>query len=168
MRRLNKKIDIKRLECLGYGKALPCTEVRLTAEEREPRNGPQAAAARGFVAPLLKADADGHGLTGRRRFRVGRRRTFAGISSREVRRWNGSGRRRRRRSSTAMRKPGSSPCTGGGRGTPTGRCGCWQAVEPGVVESRETARRTLKYGVSCKRKRRVIPPEGGVRGAPCA
>ena len=38
----------------------------------------------------------------------------------------------------------------------------------GIVESRETVRRTLKNGLCCKRKHWVIPPEGGVRSAPSA
>ena len=49
------------IECLSYGKALPCT--RSTADGRGtrdlPRNDPQGAAARGSAAPLLKTDADG-------------------------------------------------------------------------------------------------------------
>ena len=96
--------------------------------------------------------------------RVGgkRSRTFAGISSRKVGRWNGSGARRRRcrRSSTARRKPGSSPCTRGSlrKGTPTGRCGCWQVVELGIADSisHETVRWTLKKRLFLQKESPVL------------
>ena len=45
---------------------------------------------------------------------------------------------------TARRKPGSSPCTRGDKGTPTGRCGCWPGRLWSWGTSHETVRRTLK------------------------